>query len=238
MAIEATNRWLGYSGKRRQFLPVNPLRRSGTSEVYLHYAVSGRSGTREEVGQEPEVCIADHAMEGGRKLTSLKRQIENGDNIAATHSLFEMADDELIELLEVSKYSLILDKVMSPVSRASVSPSEMRILLEKNFICIEENRVEWVASELEYEYGKFDDIRLLAKAGTLFYHRDKFLIWAFPSGVFRAFSQVYVMTYLFEAQNQSYYFKLYDIPYELNSIQDAQSLRMTTVSTIEGNYSS
>lgn len=163
-----------------------------------------------------------NAVEGGRKLTSLKRQIENGDNIAATHSLFEMADAELIELLEASNYTLVLDEVMSPISRASVSPSDMRILLEKNFIRIEQNRVEWTASELEYEYGKFDDIRLLAKAGTLFYHRDKFLIWAFPAEVFRAFNRVYVMTYLFEAQIQSYYFNLYDIPYDLKSIQDGQ----------------
>src|SRR5690625_798022 len=41
-------------------------------------------------------------VEGGRKLTSLKRLIEDGKDIAATHSLFEMADDELIELLEAS----------------------------------------------------------------------------------------------------------------------------------------
>lgn len=171
-----------------------------------------------------------NAVEGGRKLTSLKRQIENGDNIAATHSLFEMADDELIELLEASHYTLVLDEVMSPISRASVSPSDMRILLEKNFIRIEQNRVEWTASDLEYEYGKFDDIRLLAKAGTLFYHRSKFLIWAFPAEVFRAFSQVYVMTYLFDAQIQSYYFNLYGIPYELNSIRDGEIIpynRMT-----------
>jgi len=163
-----------------------------------------------------------NAVEGGRKLTSLKRQIENGDNIAATHSLFEMADDELIELLEASNYTLILDEVMDVIEKASVSPSDMRILRDKKYINIVDNRVEWTAPDLEYEYGRFDDIKLLAKAGNLFYHRDRFLIWAFPPAVFKAFDDVFVMTYLFNAQIQRYYFDLYNIGYELNSVKDGE----------------
>ncbi|WP_026677224.1 hypothetical protein [Fictibacillus gelatini] len=162
------------------------------------------------------------AAEGGRKLTSLKKQIENGENIAATHALFEMADDELIELLESSNYTLILDEVMDVIEKASVSPSDMRLLLEKGYIKIRDNRVEWIAPAVEYEYGRFDDIKLLAKAGNLFYHRDRFLIWAFPPRIFRTFDNVYVMTYLFDAQIQRYYFDLYNIEYQLNSIKDGE----------------
>ncbi|MGG4042360.1 hypothetical protein [Bacillus smithii] len=163
-----------------------------------------------------------NAVEGGRKLNSLKKQIENGDNIAATHALFEMADDELIELLQTSNYTLILDEVMDVIEKASVSPSDMRLLLDKEYIKIVNNRVEWVAPEIEYEYGRFDDIKLLAKAGNLFYHRDRFLIWAFPPQVFQAFDNVYVMTYLFNAQIQRYYFDLYGIEYEFNSIKNGE----------------
>jgi hypothetical protein len=163
-----------------------------------------------------------NAVAGGRKLNSLKKQIENGDNIAATHALFEMADDELIELLETSNYTLILDEVMDVIEKAQVSPSDMRLLLDKKYIKIVNNRVEWVAPEMEYEYGRFDDIKLLAKAGNLFYHRDRFLIWAFPPRVFEAFEKVYVMTYLFRAQIQRYYFDLYEIDYELKSVKEGE----------------
>lgn len=163
-----------------------------------------------------------NAVEGGRKLTSLKRLVEDGANIAATHALFEMADDELIDLLMASDYVLVLDEVMDVITRASVSQADMRLLIDKNFIRIENNRVEWIASELEYDSGRFDDIRLLARAGTLFYHRDSFLVWAFPSRIFRAFSEVYVMTYLFPAQIQKYYFELFQIPYELRSVKYGQ----------------
>lgn len=161
-----------------------------------------------------------NAAAGGRKLESLKRQIENGENIAATHALFEMADDELIELLEASNYTLILDEVMDVIEKATVSPSDMRLLLAKQYIEIIDNRVHWTAPEIDYEYGRFDDIKLLAKAGTLFYYRDRFLIWAFPPRVFQVFESVYVMTYLFNAQIQRYYFDLYGIEYELQSVKD------------------
>ncbi|ARJ39878.1 hypothetical protein SporoP8_13925 [Sporosarcina ureae] len=159
---------------------------------------------------------------GGRKMDSLKRLIENGEDIAATHSLFEMADDELIEMIQTSGYTLILDEVMDVIDKATVSPADMRILLEKKFIAIENNAVKWVAPAAEYEYGRFDDVKLLAQAGNLYYHRNTYLVWAFPPQVFEAFNEVYVLTYLFRAQIQRYYFDLYKIPYEVLSIKDGE----------------
>lgn len=161
-------------------------------------------------------------VEGGRKLTSLKRLIENGEDIAATHSLFEMADDELIELLELSNYTLILDEVMDVIDKAKISSSDMRLLLDKGIIKIDNNRVIWTASRVEYEQGRFDDIRILAEAGNLYYHRNQFLIWAFPPRVFKAFDNVTILTYLFDAQIMRYYFDLYEIPYAKYSIKDGE----------------
>lgn len=159
-------------------------------------------------------------VEGGRKLTSLKRLIEDGKNIVATHSLFELADDELIELLETSDYTLILDEVMDVIDKAQVSPSDMRLLIKDEIIRIEGNRVIWDDPNMLYEWGQFDNIRLLAEAGNLYYHRNRFLIWAFPPRVFEAFKKVTVLTYLFDAQVQRYYFDLYNIPYIKYSLVD------------------
>lgn len=161
-------------------------------------------------------------VEGGNKLTSLKRLIEDGRDIVATHSLFEMADDELRYLLRENNYTLILDEVISVIDKAGVSPSDMRLLLDKGLVKMENNKVVWTASEIEYEYGVFDRIKLLAQAGTLFYHRDKYLIYAFPPSIFETFTSVYVLTYLFEAQLMKYYFELYSIPYDLKAVKDGQ----------------
>ncbi|GAB0170842.1 hypothetical protein LSPCS325_42790 [Lysinibacillus sp. CTST325] len=54
------------------------------------------------------------------------------------------------------------------IDKVGVSPSEMRLLLDKGLVKMENNKVVWTASKVEYEYGVFDRIKLLAQAGTLF----------------------------------------------------------------------
>lgn len=158
----------------------------------------------------------NHNNSEGTKLKSLKGLIADGYNIAATHSLFKTADDELIELLQQSDYTLILDEVMDVVNKADIKEYDIRALQKSEYIKIENNRVKWVYDG--YVAGRFLDIKLLANAGNLFYHRGQFLIWAFPPSIFRAFKDVTVMTYLFSAQLQRYYFDLYGINFEYKSV--------------------
>lgn len=153
----------------------------------------------------------------GRKLRSLKELIVSGSDICATHSLFQSADDELIELLTGSGYTLILDEVMDVIERANINRQDIRVLIESGFVEIKDNRVVWVNEE--YVEGRFYDIKLLAKAGNLFLHRDQFLLWAFPPRVFDAFDDVFILTYLFDAQLQRYYYDMYGMEYEYKAIR-------------------
>ena len=52
------------------------------------------------------------------KLESLKQLILKDKNIASTHALFSMCDQELITLLKSHNYTLILDEVMEVVKPA------------------------------------------------------------------------------------------------------------------------
>ncbi|MBM7707600.1 hypothetical protein JOD03_002547 [Chryseomicrobium aureum] len=176
------------------------------------------------IAEVPELNFRQPSINGTdtSKLANLKRLIEDGHNIAATHRLFEMADDELRELLAANHYVLVLDEVINVIDKARVSPSDMRLLREKEYIRIENNRVIWQAPADIYEYGVFDDIRLLSEAGTLYYYRKKYLIYAFPPSIFDTFVEIYVLTYLFDAQLMRYYFDLYSIPYEVKSLQDGE----------------
>ncbi len=153
----------------------------------------------------------------GRKLHSLKELIVAGHDIAATHSLFQAADDELIELLTDGGYTLILDEVMDVIEKANINRSDIRALLDLGYIEINNNRVQWVYSD--YHDGRFDDIKLLARAGNLFIHRDNFLLWSFPPRVFEAFDEVVILTYLFDGQIQRYYYDLHKIKYAYKSVE-------------------
>ncbi|AZB43513.1 hypothetical protein CEF21_15050 [Bacillus sp. FJAT-42376] len=161
---------------------------------------------------EPNLANAER-----KKLRSLKELIVGGYDIVATHSLFQAADDELIELLTGSGYTLILDEVMDVIDYANVNATDIRRLLDTGDIDLNENKVVWKGDP--EDNSRYMDIRLLAQAGNLFYHRGRFLIWAFPPQVFHTFDEVFVMTYMFSGQTQRYYYDLYRFEYEYQSVR-------------------
>ena len=158
----------------------------------------------------------NNANDDKRKMTSLKDLIVKGENITSTHSLFQTADDELIELLTDSGYTLILDEVMDCVEPVNVKASDITKLERSGDIRVLDNRVDWIGDP--YDDSRYRDIRLLAQAGNLFYHRGKFLVWAFPPAVFRAVDKVVIMTYLFRGQMQRYYFDLFEFKYDYHAV--------------------
>ncbi|MGD7047687.1 hypothetical protein FZC83_05395 [Rossellomorea marisflavi] len=165
----------------------------------------------------------------GRKLRSLKELIVAGKDIVATHSLFQTADDELIELLTGAGYTLILDEVMDVIEKAKINNQDIKALLELKYIEVVDNKVRWVYDD--YTNGRFYDIKLLANAGNLFYHRGKFLIWSFPPQVFQTFDEVYVMTYLFHGQIQRYYYDLHAMGFEYKAVNhNGQGYELTEYS--------
>lgn len=164
-----------------------------------------------------------NANSEGRKLRSLKDLIIDGKDIAATHSLFKTADDELVSLLKGAGYTLILDEVMDVIEPVNIKRGDIRILLDGNKIEIINNRIVW--TEPGYDADRFNDIKLYAEAENLFIYRDTYILWAFPKRVFDCFDDVFIMTYLFEAQNMSYYFRMHDIPYETVSVFDGEIVK-------------
>lgn len=158
----------------------------------------------------------------GKKMTSFKKLVEDGKNIATTHSLFELIDDELLDLIRYGNYTLIIDEVISAIDKMSVSSSDMKMLLDGGYISVENNRVKWLASPHDYVSGLHDNLRTMAEAETLFYHRQRYLINTLSPKLFEEFDDVYVMTYMFEAQLMRYFFDLYGIKYELLAVQDGE----------------
>lgn len=156
----------------------------------------------------------------GRKMHVLKQWITEGADIVSTHALFRQADEELIDLLTDAGYTLILDEVMDVVNVAPITKRDIQTLIrDGELVKIDENeRVVWIGEAAEPD-GRFRDIMLFAKAGSLFYHRGTFLIWTFPPRIFRTFDEVICMTYLFDAQIQRYYFELHGMPYECHAVR-------------------
>ncbi|WP_444559021.1 hypothetical protein ACT00Z_11400 [Bacillus stercoris] len=147
------------------------------------------------------------------KFESLHELLSQNKNIVATHNLFKNANDETKELILSGNYTLILDEVMEVVEQLQVKTHDLTTLFDSNLIYVEDGFVKWNEDKKDYE-TRYNDIRDMALNNNLVYFKDSILIWNFPVEVFKLFKEVYILTYMFDAQIQRYYYDVNDIAYE------------------------
>lgn len=157
---------------------------------------------------------------GKGKLDSLKKLILDEHDIVSTHALFQNADEEVIELLKVSNYKLILDEVMNVVEEFPLNKDDFKLLLDSNMVFIDETTgiIHWNESS-SYQNTKYNEIKVLSKSENLIYFENTVLFWSFPVAVFQAFKEIYILTYLFEAQEQKYYYDMHNLNYSYKAVQ-------------------
>lgn len=65
----------------------------------------------------------------------------------------------------------------------------------------------------EYD-GVFAELKAMAMTGETYYIDDALMVYSYPPEMLNAFSEVYVLTYMFNAQTQRYYFDMRGLSYE------------------------
>ena len=147
------------------------------------------------------------------KLESLKKLVSKGKNVVSTHALFSIADEELIKLIKSQGYILILDEVMDVVSSADIKKSDIEMLFNENKIKVEEpyNKVIWLDENYD---GKFNNIKNMANNNSLYYVNKTLMVWSLPVSIFDCFEEVFISTYMFDAQIQKYYYDYFEMEYE------------------------
>lgn len=154
----------------------------------------------------------------GNKFDNLNKLIGEGKNIVSTHSLFHKANLSTVELIQSKDYILILDEVFSVVKLLqdelgeNISMQDIDMLIKEGYAYIENDFLLW-NEEKEYS-GKFENIQYLAINKSILIYNNNIFIWTFPVEVFKAFKEVYILTYMFEAQEQCYYYKMHGIEYK------------------------
>ncbi|MCU1805167.1 hypothetical protein NVV31_07075 [Cytobacillus firmus] len=164
---------------------------------------------------EPEA-----SYKNGSKGNHVKSLIEEGCNIVMSHELFARLEDETLNEIEEMGYTLFMDEVANVLETYNDKEisikDDFRLLKHQGIIDIDsDGQVLW--KDPLYT-GRFNDIKLLSQKKNLFLHNGVILFWTMPVGNFKAFDEVYVLTYLFDAQIQRYYYDMYDIKYSKHSI--------------------
>lgn len=161
-----------------------------------------------------EPVIKTKGYEVCGKFESLHKLLLSEKNIVSTHSLFSRANEVTRGLIESGNYILILDEVMDVVEQVQLKQSDIEFLVDSGFIKEENGYILWNEKYLDYD-GRYNDIKDMALNRNLIKHKDNILLWTFPADIFESFKEVYVLTYLFDAQIQKYYYDMYDIEYEM-----------------------
>ena len=157
------------------------------------------------------------------KLLNLHFLLEKKFNISSTHALFSSYTEETIRLIREGHYTLVMDEVFEIVKEVSISKGDVQDLINSGYIEVDKEtcRVRWLKDS--YVGTSFQDLMLRAKAGTLLYYNDTFLFWMFPPEVFQAFDEVIVLTYLFDAQLQKYYFDINGLKYRYIGVEKTEN---------------
>lgn len=138
--------------------------------------------------------------------------ISVGRNIASTHALFRQYTPSMIEEIGFHGYTLIVDEALEVMSEAKYQASDVNILERAGYIQRNENGL-YESTGHEYDNGRFRDLLRTIESNNLLEIKSdrgtsKRFYWTIPFPVLSAFSDVIILTYLFESQDLSYYLEL------------------------------
>lgn len=172
-----------------------------------------------EVDRICEQCDFDQSdSDYMSKSTELKIHMRNGKNVAATHSLFYLMDEEALELVRDNHYSLIIDESIQVIERLNVTEKDFDLIVNQLTEEDEDGVLHW--KDKEYT-GRFYDYKEMADVGSL-YQLDSALLNIMSPSMLRAFEEVFMLTYLFDGQYQKAYLDFFGFEYRIIGVeQDA-----------------
>jgi len=169
-----------------------------------------------EVDRICEYCDFDQPDdESYSKSSKLKFYLRYGQNIAASHSLFNLIDEEAVELIRKKNYTLILDESISAIRKIQACKREVEVVQNEFATLDEEGRVTWDDPEF---FGALATYRDIAMTGSL-YIRDSALLQVLNPAIIRSFEDVFMLTYLFDGQYQKGYLEYFGFDYRIVGIE-------------------
>ena len=200
-------------GSGKSMTAINYINRSDSDEKFL-YITPYLSEVERIKTNCAEKKFKEPCFLRGRKLEGIKELINRGENIVSTHALFRRFDLEVIDLCRARNYTLIMDEVTDVVEKYDISSADFKLLREK-FVDIDEDTglIRWRNPNDNYR-GKFEEEKRLCELNSLAFYGGSVMMWLFPIEVFNAFRKIFILTYMFDAQIQRYYYDYYKLPYK------------------------
>lgn len=161
----------------------------------------------------------------GAKLAELKGLMHKRKNIAATHSLYYLMDDEALEIAKNAGYCLIIDESIETVKKVPVTAKDAAIIKSALTTTDDSGYMHWIDAKYK---GKFSQCKEMADTGCL-YNIDSAMLCIMRPEMITSFSEVIMMTYLFGGQYQKAYLDYFGFEYQICGIDDSDGYTFTNL---------
>lgn len=164
--------------------------------------------------KEPTSVTKSKTEKAKTKLASIKELIRANENIVSTHALFKLLDDEAVLLIRDGNYTLIMDEVANVIEQFDgIEKSDFKDFSNKLML---DKRNTYKFKESTYK-GRFSPEKKMCDMDALLPYGDQskhiLIMWAMPIKIFKVFNEIYILTYMFEAQKQKYYYDYFGVKY-------------------------
>ena len=156
------------------------------------------------------------------KSADLLRLLSEGQNVVLSHELFKLLNDTAIECIKEFDYTLFLDEEIEVVEMSGITQDDLKILKEQNLMETDptSKKVKWLDSQY---HGDFERTKREIQQKALYEVEPNIILWQLPPGIFEAFHQVYIMTFLFRGSMLYLYFQKNGISFQyLHVEKDSQ----------------
>lgn len=170
----------------------------------------------DEVDRICEQCNFDQSdNDYSTKSAELKQHMRHGKNVAATHSLFYLMDEEALNLVREKHYSLVIDESIQVIERLNITDKDFELIIG---LLAEEDKHGIIHWKDEDYTGRFCDYKEMADVGSL-QRIDGSLLNIMNPELLMAFDEVFMLTYLFDGQYQKAYLDYYGFPYRVVGVK-------------------
>ena len=156
------------------------------------------------------------------KSASLSMLLKDGRNIAISHELFSRMQmpPSIQQTIADYSYTLILDEVLEVLMPIPVSKQDTKMIFDTEKIAVdEEGQVTWL--DRDYK-GEFVHLKRRADSHTLQWYKESIFLWSFPVKILKAFSNIFVLTFLFSGSHMKSFLDVHYLQYEICHIQNGE----------------
>lgn len=188
-----------------------------------------------EAARIRKACPALHFIEPGigaegreiPKVAHTRSLLSAGKNVASTHAAFCLYSDDMIPLIQQHGYTLIIDESLSVISDVTEDPGDIYMLEKAGFIKQVEGQDYYTIGDDPYTGKKMKDLFDICERNCLIKLSDSdevglghsFYCWELRPNILQAFSEVFILTYLWDGQEIKYFLDLHGIDYDFIGIR-------------------